>query len=301
MPTQSPPISEDEIGEDVTSMKENDDDNSEITAEDSEVSKDSLDLEAHKEEEQPELESCKKVQEMNPQQAAKIICLKQSKRKFIEYVGHRIDFLKKRNAIIALKYQDVKWYHDGIQISAILVSTVLTCMETVKAEFGISTSTNVALRRSFALMPIFFSSYIALSMSLLKFKRYTESLESMTKVSEKTVYTSCRLRRVQENTHNTSSLKELKDVKKNYSLEPFDLYMNVREDLERLLKFRELVSYKNKYEVLKAEADAGEINLPWYKRICRCCRKKNPLETESEPRHLRVRIHQEIPLITEER
>ena len=74
-------------------------------------------------------------------------------------------------------------------------------------------STNLFVRRSSVLVPIFLTSYIAVSMSVLKFKRYTETLEELTKISEKLVFVVCRLRRVVEDSHMCKNIEELNQVK----------------------------------------------------------------------------------------
>ena len=71
-----------------------------------------------------------------------------------------------------------------VNILTILVSTGLTCLETIKSEFQLAQSKNDFVRRFSVLVPIFLTSYIAVSMSVLKFKRYTETLEELTKISE---------------------------------------------------------------------------------------------------------------------
>lgn len=200
---------------------------------------------------------------------------------FQEYIQGNIHYLKKRNAMIALKYQDVKFYHDSIQISTILMSTVLTCMETVKAEMDWNTSENATIRRTFALMPVFLSSYIALIMSISKFKRLTEKLEEMSNISEKCNHVVCRMRRVQEDAHNTRNDKQLDLQKMTYSKETFDLYMTVRQSLDGCLRFQDQVKYKKKYELLlrKTQKTSAQIcmedELPWYcrwwRRCCCCC------------------------------
>eukprot|EP00942_MAST-04A_sp_MAST-4A-sp1_P000347 g347.t1 len=80
-----------------------------------------------------------------------------------------------------------------------------------------------------------------------------QTLEELTKISEKLVFVVCRLRRVVEDAHMTKTLDELYDVKLNYSKEPFDLYMNAREALDRALRFQDVVYYVQKAETEKKE------------------------------------------------
>lgn len=201
----------------------------------------------------------------------KIARHKKARNKFIAYIRTNIEYLKRRNSILALKSSTIKYKHDTVNILTILISTSLTCLETIKSEFSLGTSDNVYVRRSSVMVPILLTSYIAVSMSVLKFKRYTETLEELTKISEKLVFVVCRLRRVVEDAHMTKTLDELYKVKLNYSKEPFDLYMNAREALDRALRFQDVVYFGRLLDKWTEDIDN---DVPWWKRIfCTSCRQ----------------------------
>lgn len=208
-----------------------------------------------------------------------------ARNKFIAYIRTNIEYLKRRNSILALKSSTIKYKHDTVNIGTIMVSTGLTCLETIKSEFQLNTNDNPYIRRMAVIVPILLTSYIAISMSVLKFKRYTETLEELTKISEKLVFVVCRLRRVVEDAHMTKTLDELYDVKLNYSKEPFDLYMNAREALDRALRFQDVVYYGRLLDKWTEDIDN---DVPWWKRIfCTSCRrfskyKKQKLKKKSE-------------------
>jgi hypothetical protein len=194
-----------------------------------------------------------------------------ARNKFIAYIKSNIEYLKRRNSILALKSSTIKYKHDTVNILTILVSTGLTCLETIKSEFDLASSDNMWIKRSSVIVPILLTSYIAISMSVLKFKRFTETLEELTKISEKLVFVVCRLRRVVEDAHMTKTIEDLQTVKTNYSKEPFDLYMNAREALDRALRFQDVVYYG---KVLDKWTEDIETDVSWIKRIfCASCRK----------------------------
>ena len=216
---------------------------------------------------------------------------KQRRDKFIGYVQRNIQYLKKRNAMIALKKQDLKFWFDGIQISTIVVSTLLTCLETVKAEMDWNQSENLTLRRAMSLSPMFLSSYIALVIAIAKFKRLQEKLEEMSKVAERTNHVICRLRRVQEDAHNTSDDRQLQMQKTTYSKQTFDLFMSVRQALDDVLRFQDVVKYKRKYALLTlrsmhASQATCDADAPWYCSMWRCfccCRKRVDMTDPEDP------------------
>ena len=173
--------------------------------------------------------------------------LENEKRSFIRFVGSNVDWLKKRVAIMQFKYADLKFWNDAIMISCIGVSTALTCLETIKAELDLSTAENLNVRRTFALLPIFFSSYVAMAMSILRFKRLGEKLEEVTRVAERGVYVTGRLRRVQHDALSARTMAVLEGIKAAYSKDTFDIYVDVKSAIERAVGFTEVIKYKAQY------------------------------------------------------
>ena len=205
--------------------------------------------------------------------------LEKSKAAFIVFVGRNVEWLKRRTALLTLKYSSLKWIHDAISISAIAVSTFLTILETIKAELDIRQNPNVQLKQTFVLLPIFFSSYIGLALSILRFKRLQERLEDVLKITEKAVYVTSRLRRVQHDALSALDVEALRKVQVAYSSEIFSLYNDVKAAIDRNLKFEEILMYKRKYKDMLEDAatmhENNEIHLqggtrPARKSCCAC-------------------------------
>lgn len=199
---------------------------------------------------------------------------KSRRAKYIKYLKSNINYLKRRNSILTLKASTVKFKHDTFNIITIVVSTLLTILETVRMELELDRSPYLAVRRAAVLVPVLLTAYIALSMSILKFQNYSEQLEDMTKISEKIIFTVCRLRRCVEDAHMTKTEAELESVKTSYSSTDFDLYMNARESLDRNMKFQDIVYYGRLLDTWTE--DMEDWRGPWYTRLfaSRCCRRK---------------------------
>jgi len=198
--------------------------------------------------------------------------------KFIAYLKLNIAYLKRRNSILNLKSSYMKKKNDTVNIITILVSTLLSLFETLRLEFGLEQSENIYIKRSATLIPLIFTSYIAVSMSLLKFAQYTERLETQTKISEKCIFVICRLRRVVEDAYMTQSEEELKETKASYSKNPFELYIDARECLDRTLKYTDVLQYG---KLLDDFVDDIDNDIKWYNRLCHvftCCRRKRPMK-----------------------
>jgi hypothetical protein len=207
---------------------------------------------------------------------------KQKRDKFIKYIQKNISYLKQRNSILCLKAGSLKSKRDAVNIATIVVSTLLTVMETLRLEFDVEKADRVT-RKGFAILPVLLTSYISVSMSILKFKRYDEELLEHTKAIEKLIYVIMRLRRVIEDAKMSKDMEGLENVRHAYSATDFDLFMQAREMLDKQMKLLDVVYYT---KVLDNYTD--EINhwdgSRWYNRILtsRCCRRRRPKQREAE-------------------
>jgi hypothetical protein len=219
---------------------------------------------------------------------------KEARRKFVAYLNNNISYLKRRNSILTLKNSYIKYKHDSVNILTILVSTGLTCFETIKNQLDMASSSSTLVRQTAALIPILMTSYIAISMSILKFCRFTETMEENTKCSEKVLFTVCRLRRVVEDAHMTTTMDQLDRVRESYSKNPFDLFIDAREALDKTLRFQDVVFFGKQLDNWTEDIDN---DVGWWERVvCRCTRrrkmnnKKNTTHETSVPtpsRHTR--------------
>ena len=80
--------------------------------------------------------------------------------------------------ITLLKYHDLAFIINMIQISVIIVSTCITCFETLRTQIGITDKTHKILSVSS-------STYIALIVSISRFLKYDEKKESFSKLSDR--------------------------------------------------------------------------------------------------------------------
>ena len=105
--------------------------------------------------------------------------LELEKTSFQKNIQNSIDSLTIRFNILEFKYSDYKKYYDLTSIAIIVISTLLTIIESIKSIFKIEESDNYGLIKTFDLLPIIFSSSIALSGTILKFKKYHEKMEKI--------------------------------------------------------------------------------------------------------------------------
>jgi len=165
------------------------------------------------------------------------------KTKFQKLIQSKIDNLTIRFNILEFKYYDYKKYYDLTSISIIIISTLLTIIESVKSIFNIEESGNYGLIKTFDLLPILFSSSIALSATMLKFKKYHEKMEKISKCVDLSITTAFKLEKFKDN---IETCKDLIKLRENYS-KIHNEYIKSEENIEKFLKYKDLVKHMQTY------------------------------------------------------
>ena len=171
------------------------------------------------------------------------------KKKFIQNIQNNIENLTIRFNILEFKYSDYKKYYDLTSIAIIVISTLLTIIESVKSIFNIEKSDNYVLIKTFDLLPIIFSSSIALSGTILKFKKYHDKMEKISKCIDSAITTSFKLEKFKKEIDMCNSLEELNKIKKLY-VKISNEYIKSQESIEKFLKYKDLVRHMRTYYML---------------------------------------------------
>lgn len=195
---------------------------------------------------------------------------------------------KKNKAILSFKYDNLNCKINFVHISVIVVSTVITFIETLKSQFNLEETL-------WDVIPIVLASYITLSMAILRFLKLEETKEEISKCRENHVFIVNKfVKKIDqmENFHiSKSNLDDWKNVVSNYESEIFDNYITIRAKFDTLLKYTDVIYYKQKYKTyyLKEKFINEDIeltrkykNIPnnkYKKSIC-CCYKKEDIDED---------------------
>ena len=152
---------------------------------------------------------------------------------------------KKNKAILSFKYDNLNCKINFVHISVIVVSTVITFIETLKSQFNLEETL-------WDVIPIVLASYITLSMAILRFLKLEETKEEISKCRENHVFIVNKfVKKIDqmENFHiSKSNLDDWKNVVSNYESEIFDNYITIRAKFDTLLKYTDVIYYKQKYK-----------------------------------------------------
>jgi len=163
--------------------------------------------------------------------------LETNKQKLVIYLQDKIDKLTQRIRLVEHKYAKYKKTSDAVNIGIILLSTILTLIESSKTEFADSSST------FFNLCPVFISTTITCSAAILKFKKFQEKMEGISKVVDKCIFAIARIRKCQEDILFLSSNEEFEEVKLRYHKDIYEYYNACNQDIEQFLKIEDYGRY----------------------------------------------------------
>lgn len=165
------------------------------------------------------------------------IHLEVQKEQLVRYLQTKIDKLKQRIRLVQHKYASYKYYNNGVNIGIILISTCMTLIESVKSQVDEGTlTTNTAVSATFNLLPIILSSAITCAASIVKFKKFQEKMEGITKTVEKCIFAISRIQKCQEDIIFLKSVEQFEDVKERYHKDIYDYYSTCDQEIQLFLK-----------------------------------------------------------------
>ena len=174
----------------------------------------------------------------------KKINLETSKDQMVIYLQTKIDKLTQRIRLVEHKYGEYKKKNDMVSIGIILLSTVLTLTEALKAEVGLEYLTNNSGWNSyFNLMPIVISTGITCSAAIVKFKKWPDKMEGISKTVDKCIFAISRIKKCQEDILFLNEPDEFDEVKTRYHKDIYEYYNTCNQDIEQFLKIEDYGKY----------------------------------------------------------
>ena len=153
-------------------------------------------------------------------------------------------------AILQLKYDRLELKNNIIQISVIVVSTLITFIETIKASYEINEYIGVIL-------PIILSSYIGLVIAIIRFLRYDEKRETISKLIERFSYiiNKYKKKRTEFKMLGNEKIKldDWNKRKDTFITETYEYLNQTREQFDNVITYSEKVYYKKKLKTIEIE------------------------------------------------
>jgi len=166
--------------------------------------------------------------------------------------------------ILGLQYESLKYKINIIQISVIILSIAITFLESIKEKLGLQTTLYMTI------IPIVFSTYIALILAVSRFYKLEDKKEYLYKLNEKLALIISRLQ------HRRMELGKKLPVTYNWGKKDFDMLYkeitdfdkdglddmisNVRQECEVIQTMREQIKYKNDWIKLYLDKQILDFN-----------------------------------------
>ena len=143
---------------------------------------------------------------------------------------------------------------------------MLSVFEAFRNEITQHVGENNAGSLLFNMIPIAVSTSITCSAAIIKFKKYQEKMENMARCLERCVSVIFRLKRMQEYVYNCKNIEELLSLQEKYMDEPYENYISSREEIEKNLKYKELVLHMETYRDLALRFQDAEAKYRYEKK-----------------------------------
>jgi len=139
--------------------------------------------------------------------------------------------LRSKRDAVSLNHEDIKRDNDTFNKTIICLSLFTGFFETLKGQLNLNNSPNDIIRNGSAIAPIFLSTLVGIISSLLKFKKYPEKMEELTKASEKCNFSITRIRELKQ----TLNFEDHGVIKNSYISEVLDCYRDSLQIIEQTL------------------------------------------------------------------
>jgi hypothetical protein len=184
---------------------------------------------------------------------------KDNKQELIERLQRKIDRMQDRKVITEMKQEDYKRLFDYFNIMILIFSAILTVLEAIKNDIDVERS-DEPIKQFFKLTPLIIATGIGLITAIIKFKQFQETMETNTKAIEKSIFTTFRMKKLQEDLHFADDPTFIK-IREIYKEEIFPLYNQAQEELEGTLKHKDIIKYSSIKKKLENEGNKKLLKL----------------------------------------
>ena len=180
------------------------------------------------------------------------------KKSKLDVLNKEIDYFQKSKSILVLKISQLAFYINMIQISIILVSSIITFFESIKTLINL----DIILA---TIVPIVASTYIALILSMTRFFKLDSRKEELGNVIEKYGFIISRLKRKKRTMINfdfkNKEITKWQILLENYDKDGIeDIITKTTEEANILVTLKEYVYYQNIFFKLRLQRALQNFN-----------------------------------------
>lgn len=157
----------------------------------------------------------------------------------INHIEDKLNKLETKIRLVEMKNTDYKSCYNCVNISIIIMSTLLTFLESFKAIYinkVTEDDQNLFVKYLFDMLPIGIGSVITCSASILKFKKYQEKMENICKILEGASISVINLKKIREKLVFCDNLEKYNNIYNNFNNDIYENYINISQSFDRILK-----------------------------------------------------------------
>lgn len=157
----------------------------------------------------------------------------------INHIEDKLNKLETKIKLVEMKNSDYKSCYNCVNISIIIMSTLLTFLESFKAIYinkVTEDNQNLFVKYLFDMLPIGIGSIITCSASILKFKKYQEKMENICKILEGASISVINFKKIREKLVFCDNLEKYNNIYNNFNNDIYENYINISQSFDRILK-----------------------------------------------------------------
>ena len=181
------------------------------------------------------------------------------KNNLINHVQNKIEKLDLRMRYANGKFEDIRFSFKKYSISIIYLATILTLIEAFTNSINLQIINNAFIIRIIQFMPLILSSLISLLAAVIKFNRFEEKIENITRATEKCIATMAKLKGVKEDLHFCQEDTKFIKVRERYKNDVYREYLDSNTCIEKQLLETDYNKYTNR--IYRNEIAEKELEL----------------------------------------
>ena len=185
--------------------------------------------------------------------------IENDKNKLSKHIQHKIDKLNERMRYINYKFDDVKQSFRRYSILIIYLATLSTLMQAFTNTIDLSNINNLLLMNAIKFCPLVMSSLISLLATIIKFNKFEEKIENITRSTEKCIFTMGKLKGIKEELYFCTENAKLIQISNNYSSNVYKEYLDSNTSIEKQLVDTDYAKYQ--FKIAKNDIHCQKITI----------------------------------------
>ena len=163
-----------------------------------------------------------------------------------EHIQEKINKLDVRMRYANYKFEDVRASFKNFSIAVIFLATLLTLVEAFMNSVDIDSLENTALKSFVRFIPLVISSVISLIAALIKFNKYEEKIEDISRATEKCIGTMSKLKEAREELYFCKTKEQFNKISNLFVQKVYKNYLESNVNIEKQLKDPDYAKYMKK-------------------------------------------------------